>query len=357
MDPQPVTGEDVAPVVDVEVVIPLKWAPASGPHDTRVSDLGAYLGALTSWVAFVTVVDGSDPGERELHRVAWPQQVRVIEPDPEAWSGPGAAPTNGKVVGAMTGIAAATRDKVVLADDDVRHTRETVQALADALERADLVRPTNVYNSWPWQARWDGARTLVNLAFAADWPGTFGLRRSAVLAVGGWDAHVLFENLELWRTLEAAGSRVSSRPDIIVQRRPPGVPAFLEQRVRQAYDDFAQPGRLAVELALLPAAVLLWWRRPRWLWPASAAVVAAAALGRARVEGVRDQVPADVPLWSVAWCAERAVCVWLAVFERLRGGARYRGSRLSTAAHRPSALRPTQPASRARTPRPAGTSG
>ena len=168
---------------------------------------------------------------------------------------------NGKVVGALTGIAAATSDKVVLADDDVRHTNTTLASLSAALDHADLVRPANVYESWPWQARWDGARSLLNAAVGTDWPGTFGLRREAVLGAGGWDPHVLFENLELIRTVTDRGGVVRWSPELYVGRRPPTTAHFWSQRVRQAYDDLAQPARLVVEASLLPAVLLAGSRR------------------------------------------------------------------------------------------------
>jgi hypothetical protein len=326
---------------DVEVVIPLKWSGADGAR-TDVAEMAEYLRSLSRLAARVIVVDGSAREERRLHEREWGAYVTFLEPDATKWRRNG-GPLNGKVVGALTGIAAATSDKVVLADDDVRHTHTTLASLSAALDHADLVRPANVYESWPWQARWDGARSLLNAAVGTDWPGTFGLRREAVLGAGGWDPHVLFENLELWRTVDAAGGRVASRPDIRVPRRPPSVRQFLDQRVRQAYDNLAQPGRLVLECAMLPAALLAARRSPARLVAGLGGVVAVAARERAQHSRTRARLvpPADVPLWSVAWLAERSVCVWLAIAQRVRGGVRYRGSRMLRAAHSRRELRVT----------------
>ena len=222
---------------------------------------------------------------------------------------------NGKVVGALTGIRAARHEVVVLADDDVRHTRESITAIAAALEDADLVRPVNVFDAWPWQARWDGARTLLNVALATDWPGTFGLRRSTVLGCGGWSADVLFENLELWRTVVAAGGRTVGLADVAVPRRPPSVGQFWSQRVRHAYDDLAQPGRLMLELAILPLTALAARRGVRHAAVLWAGVVILAARGRYRLGP--DRVPWTVPLGPPLWALERGVCVWLALGSRL----------------------------------------
>jgi hypothetical protein len=59
--------------------------------------------------------------------------------------------------------------------------------------------------------------------------------------------------------------------------------------------------------------------------------VALAEWGRRRDGGARV-FPATAALWAPAWVAERAVTVWLAVLVRLRGGVRYRDSRLTRAA-------------------------
>lgn len=59
----------------------------------------------------------------------------------------------------------------------------------------------------PWHARWDSARSFLNRAFGDDYPGTLGVQRSALEKTGGYCGAVLFENLELIRTLQAHGLR------------------------------------------------------------------------------------------------------------------------------------------------------
>lgn len=197
--------------IDVTVVIPLKWSGTGEAY--RVEEMARYLDGLRHAVAEVVVVDGSAPSVRSEHERAWKAFARILEPDDSvvgAKSERGEeVGLNRKVVGALTGIHSARTEYVVLADDDVRHTPGSIQRLVETLQDADLVRPVNVFDSWPWHARWDGARTLLNLVLASDWPGTFALRRSTVLELGGWSADVLFENLELWRTV--ASERSTSR--------------------------------------------------------------------------------------------------------------------------------------------------
>jgi hypothetical protein len=320
-------------LLEVEMVIPLKWCEVrdDGP---RIAEMARYLDRLSSIVADITVVDGSPQPVRRAHEVAWSRHARVLPPDEGGRNA--APPLNGKVVGAVTGIRAARHELVVLADDDVRHTRESITSIVAALDDADLVRPVNVFDAWPWQARWDGARSLLNVALATDWPGTFGLRRSTVLGCGGWSADVLFENLELWRTVAAAGGRAVGLTSVAVGRRPPSVSQFWSQRVRQAYDDLAQPERLVLELAILPLAAVAARRGARHVALLWASVVVVAVRGRHRLGP--DRVPWSVPFWAPTWVLERGVCVWLALASRLVGGARYRGRRLRIAAHSTRAL-------------------
>ncbi|PZR53869.1 glycosyltransferase family 2 protein [Xylanimonas oleitrophica] len=298
--------------------------------ETDVAELGAYLAQVAD-VLPVVVADGSPPSVRAAHAAVWGPRVRVV-PVPAPLPG-----ANGKVVGVLAGLAATTAEHVVVADDDVRHDGETLRRAVALLACADAVVPQNVYDPLPWQARWDTSRSLLNRALGSDYPGTLAFRRSA-LGPGGYDPRVLFENLELLRTVTARGGRVHHALDLYVTRRPPTVRKAAEQRVRQAYDSFAQPGRLAVELSILPVLAAALARpapgRPRTTVPALLALTAVvlAEAGRRRAGG-RSRFPATAALWAPLWVAERAVCSWLALGWRLRGGVPYAGTRLRTAAH------------------------
>src|SRR5205085_10131356 len=132
----------------------------------------------------------------------------------------------GKVARVPTGVRPARTERVIIADDDVRYTAAGLAAAARALDHADLVVPQNVFagSPQPWHARWDGARSLLNRAIDFDPPGTLALRRSAFVTAGGYDGDVLFENLELIRTIEASGGRIAVRRDLAVERLAPAAP-------------------------------------------------------------------------------------------------------------------------------------
>lgn len=300
-------------------------------------DLVAYLSGLVSHTETI-VVDGSPADVFETHRLALAGAVAAgLRHVPPAAA---LATEMGKVGGVLTGLHLASRERIVVADDDVRYDAGTLAAVAAALEHADVVRPQNYFAPLPWHACWDTGRMLLNRATGGDWPGTLGVRRSALLATGGYDGRSMFENLELVRTIVAAGGREATLSGVFVARRPSTVRHFWSQRVRQAYDELARPGRLVVQLALLPIAVMLAVTgRWRVIALAAAIAVAIAEAGRWR-GGARRVFPPWTPLFAPVWLAERAVASWLAVGSRaLLGGVPYRGRVLRHAATPMRALR------------------
>ncbi|PRX97799.1 glycosyltransferase [Allonocardiopsis opalescens] len=304
-------------------VLPLRWTDDGG----RLPELTGYL----EWLARraqVVVVDGSPPELFQRHADAWYGHVRHLPPDP------GTRFANGKVDGVTTGVLAARTERVVIADDDVRYDDAGLTAVAAGLAEADLVRPQNHFDPLPWHALWDSGRILLNRALGHDYPGTFGVRRSTFLAMGGYDGDVMFENLELVRTVLAHGGAESRRRDLYVRRLPPDTAHFCSQRLRQAYDDTAQPLRLAGALAVLPAAVTAAARgRADLLALGALAAVAVAEAGRRRAGGAR-YFPFRCSLFAPLWLAERGLLGWVALARHLGGaGVRYRGRRLRLAAH------------------------
>ncbi len=302
-------------------VLPIRSRPG-GEDEASLTDYLRWM----SERADVVIVDGSDPETFARHRVAWGRVGTHVPPADDLRC------ANGKAWGVLTGVRVARSDLVLIADDDVRYDDETLREMGELLRRAELVRPQNYFHPLPWHARWDTARILLNRAVGGDYPGTLGVRRSFLLAIGGYDGDVLFENLELIRTVEAAGGRVLDAPSVFVRRRPPTLSRFLEQRPRQAYDDRAQPFKLAAFLVAGPAIALLARARPRSLALASGAAIVLAQLGRYRGGGAKA-FDAVSPILAPAWICERAALSWVAAARRVfRGGCPYAGSVIVRAA-------------------------
>jgi hypothetical protein len=305
-----------------EYLVPIKW-----DDDDALPEFTAYLAEVAARMP-VTVVDGSPEPLRRHHHDAWRGIVA------RHLSAPGRA-RNGKADGVLAGLAATTAHVVVIADDDVRWQPPQLSEAVALMADADIVRPQNVFDPMPWHARWDSARSLINRSVHSDFPGTLVIRRSALpldeTGAPHYDGDVLFENLELIRTVTARGGREVRADGLYVRRRPPTVRRFGEQRVRQAYDSAAQPWRMIVELALLPVVVLS--RQPgRVSLVLAGASILLAALGRRRAGGQKVYSSSSVA-WAPVWMLERSVCAWIALAQRARGGVPYRGERLRVAAH------------------------
>jgi len=297
-------------------LLPIRWS-----DDRGLDELTGYLWTLPDWVELI-IVDGSPPALFERHAERWGELGRHLRPDPDLVT------PMGKVGGVLTGLREARCERVVIADDDVRYDHASLRRAVSLLGIAHCVQPQNYFSPLTWHARWDTGRILLNRSLGSDFSGTLAIRRTPVLQAGGYDGDVIFENLELMRTIRALGGTVLSPRDLYVARRPPSTEQFLSQRVRQAYDDLAIPHRMAAWLAVLPAlgASLA---RGRWRRPLLGAAVMGllAEVGRQRADGSR-YFPVTGSVLAPLWVLERGTCAWIALRDRLLlGGVPY-GERL-----------------------------
>ena len=299
-------------------ILPIKASDAR-----RAPELAAYLASLEDLQ--IIIVDGSPDRIFEEHGAHLRGALLHVPPACDI-SG-----ANGKTRGVLTGLRYAACDKIIVADDDVRHDRKSIDYLLKALESTDAVLPQNYFEPAPWHAILDTSRTLLNRVTGGDWPGTIAFRKS--LLPFGYNADVLFENYEMVRTIASNGGRILRADDCYVKRRPPTFQQYRDQRIRQAYDELARPRRLALQLAILPLCLALWALRLRPLLLAGALLsIAAAEVGRRKSHGKLRFSPlasAAVPIWIL----ERGICSWLAMYSRVRhGGIRYAGAILASAA-------------------------
>ena len=317
------------PFAETTYVLPIRRTAV-----VKDDELTAYLAALVKLVP-VIVVDGSPAAVFAHHAANWPSAVMHLPVDEDR-----RGDLNGKVAGVVTGLRRVRTPKVVIADDDVRYDPFALRRIGALLDGAGVVRPQNVFSPAPWHAVLDTGRSLIARATGGDWPGTLGIRMDAYARVGGYDGTVLFENLELVRTLRAAGASELVAYDLFVARRPPDTGHYFAQRVRQAYDEFARPGRLAAQLAVAPALALMSMRfGGRALAGFAVVAIALAEIGRAR-GGARRVFPPRTAVLAPLWVLERAATSWFAVALRLgRGGVRYSHGTLRVAANRERALR------------------
>jgi hypothetical protein len=313
--------------MNVSYVLPIKW-----DEHQQIDELTAYLEYISPNTDLI-IVDGSGSAAFEKHKHAWSALGTHIAPHAQFQF------LNGKVNGVLTGLAKAKYPHVIIADDDVRYTLAQLLEIDQLLLDNQLIIPQNYFDPCPWHAQWDTSRSLLNLALVHDYPGTLAIQRDFILSTGGYDGNVLFENLELIRTVKAGKGRVLQRSDLCIRRLPPSAKHFWSQRVRQAYDDYAQPPRLLFFILLVPALMALasysFWLP---LIPALAAILVAEA-GRRKYNGAH-LFPASCSLFAPVWLLERGICTWLAVFHRLvKGGVVYSGSIITNAANSISKIR------------------
>jgi hypothetical protein len=175
---------------------------------------------------------------------------------------------------------------------------------------------------------------LINRATlrAADYPGTCAFRRAAMLGVGHYDGDVLFDNEEIIRHFARHHIRICYASDFFVQKRAPRFRKWLEQRPRQAYEDFGLRAKTALFFALpllTLLAALVAGLKGLTLF-CSAAVFAAMAIvlaGRMRGEA-RKYFPPSIVFYAPLWILERSVSTYWALYWYLRRGGYPFGDRL-----------------------------
>lgn len=268
----------------------------------------------------VLVVDGSPPDVFAAHGKAWSGACSHAPVDQQYKY------LNGKVNGIHTGVALSAHERIILADDDIRYTPGDVRRMIELLGDYEMVRPQNYLRPLPVWARTEAARMLINRAWIreGDYPGTLGVRRSAMLRAGHYDGDVLFDNEEIVRHFRARGASIRYARDLFVLKRPPSFGKWVEQRPRQAYEDFVMRAKTTF-FAALPFMLALAWFAGGWrvALAFAAAVAGGASLIAARGlgGGASRFFPPWVCLYAPLWIAERAASTYWAFYWRVaRGG-------------------------------------
>ena len=282
------------------------------PKEAR--QIAEYIKRLGAWGCQVLVVDGSPAPVFQQHHALWEPHCRHVPVD-RRFGYP-----NDKVNGVHTGIELTDCQKIVLADDDIRYSENEILQIAQLLERFDLVRPQNYLFPLPWWGRCEAARMLINRATlrTADYPGTCAFRRSAMQRVGHYDGDVLFDNEELIRHFASRGAGIAYANNLFVRKLPPSFRKWIEQRPRQAYEDFGLRAKTLFFASLLPlglAALFLFGSRSTLIAGGVVALLAVilAIFGRARGEAARF-FPFSVTLFAPLWIFERALSTYAAFY-------------------------------------------
>jgi hypothetical protein len=218
----------------------------SGFSRTETAELAEYFRTLDDADCDILVVDGSPAPIFKQHARAWRSLVRH-EPVDRSFGY-----LNDKVNGIHTGVNLAATEKIILADDDIRYSAPEIGRICDLLDEFEVVRPQNFLSPLPWWARMEAARMLINRATLriADYPGTCAFHCETMLRVGHYDGDVLFDNEEIIRHFARSGATISYAVNLFVRKRPPTLRKWIEQRPRQAYEDFGLRLKTALFLSV-----------------------------------------------------------------------------------------------------------
>ncbi len=268
----------------------------------------------------VLVIDGSPPDVFAEHAQIWRGVCRHAPVDSQYKY------LNGKVNGIHTGVALAEHNRVILADDDIRYTPENVRRIADLLEKFDMVRPQNYFRPLPFWAKTEAARMLINRAFISegDYSGTLGVTRNAMLRFGHYDGDVLFDNEESVRHFRFKNAKIKYARDFFILKLPPTFEKWIEQRPRQAYEDFVMHAKTVFFLAL-PVDFVLTQIVAGWRTALIYVLIIALGSIFAAARGLGDGAPRYFPpliiFCAPFWIVERSFSTyWAFYWYFTRGG-------------------------------------
>jgi hypothetical protein len=338
-------GDPSLPAMNCTYLLPIR---RSVFNRAEAQSLRDYLASIQSAVSEIIVVDGSTEKVFAAHHQIWSQVCRHQGVDRRFGF------LNDKVNGIQTGVRLATTAKVILADDDIRYDPNDIARMSAMLNDFDVVRPQNYFAfgnaasassrclgvehgqdaTLGLQARMEAARMLINRATlpTADYPGTCAFHRETFLRGGGYDGNVLFDNEELIRHFARSGARICYANDFFVRKSLPAFRKWLEQRPRQAYEDFGLRAK-TILFALLPLAVaaagILFGLNMMFLFVALIALLSIGLALKGRARGVaRNFFPLHVCLLAPLWVFERSLSTYWAFYWFLRRGGYPFGGRL-----------------------------
>jgi Glycosyl transferase family 21 len=287
---------------------------------TEAEQLRGYLAVIQAVGCEAIVIDGSAEKVFARHHESWSNVCRH-EPVDRRFGY-----LNDKVNGVHTGVVRASNEKIILADDDIRYSPADIEQTCALLDQFEVVRPQNYYSSAsgspPWWAKMEAARMLINRATLrnADYPGTCAFRKTTMARAGEYDGDVLFDNEEIIRHFARSGARMCYANDFFIEKRPPDLRKWLEQRPRQAYEDFGLRFKTILFAAFLPIAVgIALIAGIEWLGIFGFSILV--AFGGWLRGSARKYFPLHTCLFAPLWIAERTLSTYWAFYWFLtRGG-------------------------------------
>ena len=295
---------------------------------SEAAEWASYFESLSKAGCEVIIIDGSPPEVFSRHAEVFGTTHSHIQVDRRF------AYLNDKVNAVHTGVAFTDKEKIILADDDIRYTAESIRETVGLLEQYEVVRPQNFLSPLPWWARIEASRMLINRGTLrmGDYPGTCAFRRSTMLRVGHYDGDVLFDNEEIIRHFAEKGATIAYATDLFIRKRPPHFRKWMEQRARQAYEDFGLRIKTSLFVSILPlllAFTLLFGLRGLVVYLIALAMVSVGLALRGLIRGrAREVMPLSCCLFAPMWVVERSISTYAAAYWFIARGGYPFGDRL-----------------------------
>jgi hypothetical protein len=278
-------------------------------------ELASYLSMLAIGGCDVIVVDGSESALFDDHGRTLRWVARHVA----------ARPRHRNFTGGLDVVRAAIDvsncEKIIVAGAKVRYDDETIERVCGFLDDHEVVEPQDYFQPLPWWSGIEAGRMLVHRGIEPlpDHGATFGLRKSSIRGLRGLD--VAWSNGEHpVRRLSSRGAEVFSACDVFVRRLPPALTDWLQDRPKQAGEDFAVPVKTTFFFALLPLAIVIAicggvQLAGSYAGTIALATIALAIRGRG---GAATFFPIRACLCAPLWVIERSVSVYWALFQRLQ---------------------------------------
>lgn len=281
-------------------------------------ELASYLAMLAVGGCEVIVVDGSDSAQFDDNgrTLRWVSRHIAARPRHRNFTG--------GIDIVRAAIDVSNCDKIIIAGAKVRYDDEVISRLCELLDDHEVVEPQDYFEPLPWWSGIEAGRMLVHRGIEPlpDHGATFGLRKSSVRGLRGLE--VAWSNGEHpVRRLASRGAEVFSACEVFVRRLPPALTDWLQDRPRQAGDDFAVPVKTSFFFALLPLAMVIAICGGMRLAGSYAGAITFASIALAiRGRGGATAVfPIRACLCAPLWVIERSVSVYWALFQRLRSSS------------------------------------
>jgi hypothetical protein len=305
---------------EVAIIVPFRARSPSHAQSLCEFYVGLSRNAPTGW-AFV--IADSSPIELFLQSRRSLSGSRILHLRPQPAN---QLDVNDKLNNVVTALRWSNSNAICLFDDDARPTFGTIKQIIANLQHVDCVRAMVHYEQPNIIDLIDIAGIfIVNmLSRRKQFWGNISFRRDAISPSFYAFHDVLFDELfiETQGLLQPCKFRYQTTPPLEMKGGGRSFGDYLEQRVRYAYEDLAQPKKAMFGFVLVPVTALVWSRfGPAGVLTCYSAIAMFCLLVGAigSLIYTRDNRNRVAALLGPVWFLPYGITMWIALFKRLTG--------------------------------------